>query len=657
MYVDDALFGADSIKDALEVRDQFTNLLSHADFHLHKWAANDPKLLTGISPESCYADDHQLSMKTDLKALGMVFNPNQDVFKINYPNKEIQHWDKRSILSFIGSFFDPLGLAGPIVVRAKQFLQDLWRQNLDWTSPIPEEFLSKWIKFHKEILEMPTIQIQRHVMPTKDQVEIIGFCDASSKSYGACIYVRTFQNGKATMNLLCSKSKIAPMKNELTIPKLELNAAVLLAKLFDKVKQILANVKITAKYLLSDSKVTLCWIKSNKESLPVYVKNRIQIINNVTSDCIWSHIDGATNPADVLSRGCSALVLAKNDLWWHGPHDFLDPNYHPQPFTVTNSSENTNDTFSSHLACLIATPNEPELLKKYSSWIKLQRVHAWILRFYNNCKNSNNKNNGNLSVSEIQQSKYKIVSLLQHEYFKEEIHCINNKLPIKSNLKSLVPFLDANNVLRVTGRLQNANIPYAQKHPMILPKKCFVTSLIIQYEHKSLLHGGLKDTISSLAQTYWIINCNKEVSKIIGKCITCYRFKAQAASQLMGSLPFDRVNEAKVFDVIGIDYCGPFSIKQSSLRRSIVTKGYVCVFVCFATKAIHLELVSDMTTPAFIAALKRFTARRGYPSKIFCDNAKTFIGADNSLKELSNLSSKEHQDYVTDYAVSKKYRL
>lgn len=231
MYVDDALFGADSIKDALEVRDQFTNLLSHADFHLHKWAANDPKLLTGISPESCYADDHQLSMKTDLKALGMVFNPNQDVFKINYPNKEIQHWDKRSILSFIGSFFDPLGLAGPIVVRAKQFLQDLWRQNLDWTSPIPEEFLSKWIKFHKEILEMPTIQIQRHVMPTKDQVEIIGFCDASSKSYGACIYVRTFQNGKATMNLLCSKSKIAPMKNELTIPKLELNAAVLLAKL------------------------------------------------------------------------------------------------------------------------------------------------------------------------------------------------------------------------------------------------------------------------------------------------------------------------------------------------------------------------------------------------------------------------------------------
>lgn len=131
------------------------------------------------------------------------------------------------------------------------------------------------------------------------------------------------------------------------------------------------------------------------------------------------------------------------------------------------------------------------------------------------------------------------------------------------------------------------------------------------------------------------------------------RFKAQAASQLMGSLPFDRVNEAKVFDVIGIDYCGPFSIKQSSLRRSIVTKGYVCVFVCFATKAIHLELVSDMTTPAFIAALKRFTARRGYPSKIFCDNAKTFIGADNSLKELSNLSSKEHQDYVTDYAVSK----
>ncbi|XP_049880154.1 uncharacterized protein LOC126378727 isoform X1 [Pectinophora gossypiella] len=122
----------------------------------------------------------------------------------------------------------------------------------------------------------------------------------------------------------------------------------------------------------------------------------------------------------------------------------------------------------------------------------------------------------------------------------------------------------------------------------------------------------------------------------------------------MGSLPKDRVNPARVFEKVGLDYCGPFEVKQSTVRRSIVSKGYVLVIVCFTTKAVHLEVVSDMTTEAFLAALKRFIARRGLPSDIYSDNAKTFKGAHNKLNDLYKLAnSSDFQNSVSNFTANK----
>lgn len=656
MYVDDALFGANSIKDAIQVRNQFITLLSRAGFQLHKWAANDPQLLEDISKDKCYFNEQEPGMGTELKTLGILYDTTQDVFKIGSPTKQVLNWDKRSILSVIGSFFDPLGMAGPVIVRAKEFLQKVWKENLEWDSPIPLPLLKAWKLFYEHLIAMPTILIPRYINVAAEScaqgLQLIGYCDASSIAYGCCIYVRAIKDDRATTTLLCSKSRIAPIKNTLTMPRLELNGALLLARLYNKVKSIYVKMNFDAEYLFSDSQVVLCWLKSEKSNLPAYVKNRVTVINSLTTNCKWSHIDGHSNPADCLSRGCDPTELSNNTLWWHGPPQLADHKF--QPFKYTTSICN-------HIACereqsveLSVVSDEPDIrmFEKYSSWTKLQRVVAWILRFYYNCK-TKVKAKSHLTIAEINNSKFKIISAIQKKCFAKEIECISNNIPIKSNLKSLTPFIDGNNVLRATGRLQNASIPYSQKYPILLPKKCFVTELIIRYEHLLTLHGTLKLTISSLSQLYWIVNCVREVSRVIGKCITCYRLRAQAASQLMGSLPFDRVNEAKVFSIVGIDYCGPFSLKQSSLRRSIVSKGYVCVFVCFSTKAIHLELISDMTTPTFIAALKRFISRRGLPTKIYCDNAKTFKGADNALKELFNLSSKEHQTSVINFSVSR----
>ncbi|XP_049875165.1 uncharacterized protein LOC126373172 isoform X1 [Pectinophora gossypiella] len=133
--------------------------------------------------------------------------------------------------------------------------------------------------------------------------------------------------------------------------------------------------------------------------------------------------------------------------------------------------------------------------------------------------------------------------------------------------------------------------------------------------------------------------------------------KAEASKQMMGSLPSDRVTQALPFDRVGIDYAGPFNIKQSRIRRPVISKGYFCLFVCFTTKAVHLEVVSDMTTASFLACFKRFVSRRGLPHDVYCDNASNFKGARNQLTDLYSLvNSQSHQAQVNNYAIQNNVR-
>ncbi|XP_073947336.1 uncharacterized protein [Choristoneura fumiferana] len=653
MYVDDSLFGANTIEDALQVRDEFISLLNIASFQLHKWAANHPALLADIPADKQHFNERELAQQNlSMKALGVSYDISNDQFKITRPTSEPTKWNKRSVLSFISSFFDPLGLAAPVILKAKQFMQRLWLDNLEWDSPLPQEFLKDWLKFYQCLNSMPVICVNRDLdIHNANNVEIFGFCDASAGAIGAVIYVKVIKSGTAKFTLLCAKSRVAPIKTRLTIPKLELNAAVLLAQLYSKVASIFGAIKVDKNYLFSDSQVTLCWLTSARTNLPAFVKNRVNTINELTNDCQWCHISGPQNPADCLSRGCDPQQLLSNNLWFNGPDHLRHADYSPLIMPTC-----------AHVTCMLNAGADKqsdeccaseEIFNKFSSFGQLMRVVAWVKRFIYNCKN-NVKRSGYLTADELINSSNSVISQIQLKYFAEDISRIKENKDLKSNLKTLSPFMDDNCLLRVGGRLQNAPIPYSQKHPIILPSKCHVTQLIIRNEHIALLHSGLALTVSNLGLKYWIIGVSREVKRVLSKCVKCYRFKAQGASQLMGSLPSDRVTESHPFSKVGVDYCGPFQVKQSSLRRSIVTKGYTLVFVCFATKAINLELVSDMTTQTFLAALKRFIARRGVPQVIHCDNGQSFKGANNTLHELYLLNKKDcHQNSVAKVAADK----
>ncbi|XP_043064079.1 uncharacterized protein LOC122320068 [Drosophila ficusphila] len=225
------------------------------------------------------------------------------------------------------------------------------------------------------------------------------------------------------------------------------------------------------------------------------------------------------------------------------------------------------------------------------------------------------------------------ISNLADDYWR-----VHSKQQISSSspLSSLLPFIDSFGLMRVGGRLQNSSLDYNAQHPVILPRQHPVTRAIILDLHRRNLHSGPRALLAHMRLQFWPIGGRKTVSAATSKCVICFRAKPQLSQHIMADLPKDRVNATSTFMVTGLDFCGPFYYK-TGVRSKVPVKTYVCVFICFATKAIHLELVQDLSTQAFLGALKRFILTRGKPVRIWWDNAPNFVGAKNELAELKNL--------------------
>ena len=205
----------------------------------------------------------------------------------------------------------------------------------------------------------------------------------------------------------------------------------------------------------------------------------------------------------------------------------------------------------------------------------------------------------------------------------------------------LTPFLDSQGLLRVGGRLKHAALPSWEKHPIILPRKDHFTELLIDEAHRRTLHGGTQITLAALHQRYWILDGRQRVkAHIHTRCVTCLRWRAASGQQLMGNLPAYRVTPARPFLQVSLDYAGPFTLWLLGGRGQRTHKGYVAVFLCLTTRVVQLEVVSDYSTEAFLAALRRFTSRRGLCSTIHSDRGTNFVGAARELRNLEHLCSK-----------------
>lgn len=241
-----------------------------------------------------------------------------------------------------------------------------------------------------------------------------------------------------------------------------------------------------------------------------------------------------------------------------------------------------------------------------------------------------------------------IVKIVQSEEFKDEIKSIKSdgRVLQKSSLIALNPFLDQQEILRVGGRLKHATVRGTSKHLIIVPSSHHFTLLIIKYYHEKLFHAGTQTTLNAIREEFWPIFAKSQVKKTIRICVKCRKAHPTPSHQIMGQLPPARINVARPFWNAGVDYCGPFYVRDRVRRNSKQYKSYVAIIVCMATKAVHIELVEDLSTESFIAALKRFISRRGRVKNFYSDNGRNFVGADRELQAL--LHNEEFKESVLE---------
>ncbi|XP_057671219.1 uncharacterized protein LOC130902947 [Diorhabda carinulata] len=482
-----------------------------------------------------------------------------------------------------------------------------------------------------------------------------GFSDASEDAFGSCIYLRSIDaNGEVFTSLLCAKSKAAPLKT-VTLPRLELMAAVTLVRLSNEVKRSL-RIKIDQCVYWSDSTVVLGWLKHPPNQLKPFVANRVAEIQDLSAADSWRHVPTKSNPADLVSRGVKPRNLLNNSLWWEGP-PFLKERKESWPECL-NKNENLPDIRKQKVNLLISC-SENDFIKHFSDVNKLKRITAYIRCFYLNCKakgNSELSNSGPLEVSELDGALNCLTKLSQGEFFHRDINKLNkNKPAADCKIISLNLFLDRDGILRVGGRLTNAKFAFEKKHPAILSSKSHLAELLVRNTHLRLMHAGPQHTLVTLRERLWIVGGRTLVKNVVRKCIPCFRYKPTQTQPIMAPLPEMRLKSRHPFEFVGVDYAGPMSIKNKSGRGYKVSKAYICLFVCCVTKAVHTELVSDLSTDAFLLALKRFVSRRGKPACIYSDNGTNFVGANNALKELgrfiinneTNLTNSFQADDIT----------
>ncbi|XP_072400534.1 uncharacterized protein [Diabrotica undecimpunctata] len=627
-YVDDLLTGSDSATDLAIASAEISDILQRGCFPLRKWVSNCSSIIQGLNASA--VESNFLRIGDSTKALGILWHIDEDVLSYHVNTPVSNSASKRTILSNIAQIFDPLGLF-PCIIKAKIIIQEIWSEHLEWDQSVPVSIHTKWLIFKDQLSLLNNLKIPRHVICSNYiLLELHGFSDASEQAYGACIYTRSINSsGEVTVQLLCAKSKVAPLK-KITLPRLELMGALILSRLSNKVIQSL-TLKLTNIFLWSDSTIVLGWIKTPPNLLKTFVANRVSEITSNISSGTWSHVGSKENPADLLTRGVDPSLIQASNLWWNGPEflgseDIVWPN---QPSQLCKELPELKN----NLLSLITIPEIEFPFDRFSSFKRLSRCVAYCLRFiYNSQKLNDQRLVGSLSLKEIENAELCIIKLVQGQAFAQEIHVLRSgkSLPSKSNLLSLCPFLDSG-LLRVGGRQKNASFDKDKKHPIVLPSSHHVTKLIFTDLHIASMHAGPQHLLYLMREKYWPIHGKNTAKAIFRNCITCFKARPTSNNPLMANLPSYRVQPSFPFCYTGVDYAGPFPLKDRRGRGFKGYKGYACLFICLSTKALHLELVSDLSTSTFINALRRFVLRRGLPSQIYSDNGTNFVGARNEL--------------------------
>ena len=651
-YIDDFAKAFSDERQAIETSKEVCSLLSFGGFKLTKWMSNSKTVVESFPEEDRAAPVKNLNIdfsdSTSEKILGVQWNLEDDVLSTLSKDLKFPR-TRRGVLSSIAVIYDPLGMASPLLLPGREIHQELCRRGASWDEEMPDDLGERWDEWVQEIQTIDC-RIPRSLLPNDDikivRCELHNFSDASeAHGYGTVSYLRFIgENGEVHCAFAFAKSRVRPLRKGVTVPRLELTAATVLVSISAMiVLELTSCLKIDSVTFWTDSMIVLYYLRATDKRQDRFVANRVAKILDGSSQEQWRFVQSKDNPADIASRGLRVYQHQKLETWLRGP-EFLwrsDCEWNFEPNVV-----------SSHDDKVVSASRVDEmdfwecLCRRYSSWTKLLQIVARLLDAVNRWKafrrdqadNSKKPVVEPLKVADLQSAEEKLVSVAQKD--------------LRDRIKDLsrLNVENRDNFLCVGGRLTNASISDEKKHPKILPSNHKVTELMIADCHRKCGHQGINYTLSKLREKYWILHGYSTVKRVLHGCHACRRMHGRAQTQITASLPKARVDisneDSKYpFSSVGVDFFGPFYVTLGPNTRSRTTvwhKRYGCIFTCLRMRAVHIEMVRDLSSDGFIMAVLRFVARRGPPMEIFSDNGTNFRGSSSEIVDALKLWNHEN---------------
>ena len=638
-YMDNLSYTSNNEASLFKAYNLATEVFNKYKFELQQFTSNSPRFNEHLSSQSDGRSE---------KFFGLLWNTKNDTLRTHKLHLDPKANTKRKILSTLQSNFDPFGINIPVLNRARLFLHALQiDNNIGWDDFLTPEQRREWDKISKQVNKSNEVIINRSVGDRERTYNLVVYADASREFLGCAVYLNEVNSSKTNL-ILAKNSVLSKNLRTKSIPVLELIALHFAVKvvldLYENFCAAVRPVKINKIYAFTDSMIALNWIKSKEfdfgkiEKKNVLVNNKLNDISDLCTkhSVIFSHIDGAQNPADVLTRCISEKTL-RNTCFLTGPK-FTDK-ISELKVRVPHPDQKPVYSCPVEVTSFHVEPVFP--LNKFSSFSQALDVLSFVFKFVNKLKlkvkcrrnevlpkpDNEYLRSFKYLISKAQVSTFGSAyeSLLRGEY--------TDPLVVQMNL-----FLDEDKIIRVQSKLKNLKASYNEKCPILLAKDCPIAKSIIWDVHNKMGHSGLYKTLSSLRKHFWIVNGFVTVKNILQECFICKMLNSHSIKVNQNAYKNFRINpEAIPFRNICVDHCGPFLVTDGLKQKC---KVYVLVISCLWSRAVNLVICRSMEKSSFLRALQVHIFENGFPSLIISDNGSPIVaGVEQTASYLNDTES------------------
>ena len=662
LYQDDAGFGTDCEKDAAETAKELYDLLLLGSFPTHKWSASQQDILrqAGIPAEKWAPGESQ-------GFLGLTWLHGEDAIRYDFRSiiQPVKKFTLREMCSTAGKIFDPLGHVCAATTTCKLYFRRAVVANIKWDDELPPDLKADYIRWREMIRTMTPFSIPRPAFVKGEKVFLAGMSDASKDCYAAAIYACS----PSQVRLIVAKSRITPLRGKnsenlaMTIPRLEMMSIEISTSLAMMVKKAMPENTFEDVLFFTDSRISLLRLQNGADKYKVFIASRIRrILSRTSADKIFG-IAGNMNPSDAPTReGRTMDEISSDELWWRAPLWLRRPRsewpihkaYTKEQCKEMEAVDALEIAKTQVSAAVIAQPPSQSILaqleSKCSRFIRFQRIVSYILRFLlakipslsakTSFLRGATLQSGPLKVCELRNSAKLLYRFAQHTSYKDQLVTgEGGELVIRSNsaLHNQGAYIDSSDgLIRLKTRLAlSQTVGEHARSPILLPRpsNCALAQKLILSVHETNLHSGPSTTLYILQKSFHVTGGLKAVAHCISKGCgnrACHRLKRPQVE--MGILPSVRSHAYVAWDSIGTDFTGPFQIMAT--KNQLATRAYCILFCCQITRAVHTEVVTDMTTNTFLLAFRRLVSLKGVPSYIQSDNSRTYTSSNKKLAQL-----------------------